>query len=136
MTVAQGLIPSLPKTSQTSTVPTNTETPVPHATHWRGTSRSSGSTSTSSSSPGYAYFTIKSYTTGRRETRLSAHIIANATQRIQPLAPVVISVTGPGAHPYRFEIGERTAQPTIIPLDTSDEARQERLEFLLDSCSL
>ena len=52
---------------------------------------------------------------GMRDTTLSATIIANDVQRIQPRAPFVISPTGPGAQPRNFDNGESTAHPTIIP---------------------
>lgn len=140
--VAQGLIPSAPKTIHTRNVPAATELPRPHNTHRFGTKRSVGSKSPVSSSLSivsmdpenagvsgvrgsrttpslprteFKDLTIISRTTGEREIRLSETIIAKDVHKIQPRAPVVISPTGPGAQPLSFDSGESTPQPTSIP---------------------
>lgn len=122
--VAAGLIPSCPKTIQTKTIPTSTLAHQPTITHRPGTRRSAVSNSPSffpSDCDEDPYFilrkasTTNSHATGSNETRLSAHMMANETQRIQPLDPEVISPTGPGAHPENLAIGERIPHPTSIP---------------------
>lgn len=122
ISVAQGLIPSSPKTTQTSKVPTVTLAARPLKTHRVGTSLSGVSTSWSSSDGAFPTFGMENttlvmtdWTTGRRETKESAHMIARETQRIHPLAPVDMSPTGPGAHPACLESGDKTPQPTNIP---------------------
>lgn len=140
--VAQGLIPSAPKTIHTRNVPAATEHPRPHNTHRVGTKRSVGSKS--SISPSYSFVSMEpvnvgvsgvrgsrttpslprtevkdlaiiSRTTGEREIRLSETIIAKDVHNIQPRAPDAISPTGPGAQPLNFDSGESTPQPTSIP---------------------
>lgn len=117
--VAQALMPSLPNTTHTSTVPSRILAPTPQRTHFAGTSLSGGSSSSSARSP-LRFRPARSFTnsqaTGTSETRLSDTMTASATHRIQPRAPVAMSPTGPGLQPESFASGERTPHPTSMPM--------------------
>lgn len=124
---AHGLITSLPNIVHNTRVPRTTLVPNPQKTHRSGTSRSGVSTSASSVTVNasrevqpWAADVINSATTGKRDTTLSAHMIASDTQRIHPREPVDMSPTGPGAQPSSLASGDRMAHPTIIPWSTAE----------------
>lgn len=119
--LAHGLIVWTPKTKLTREVPIVILSVNPTTTQEFGTNRPSVSVSA---------YSLESNTTlplqpkklskdskaiGSKETNASAHIIAKATHKIHPRAPVAVSLTGPAAHPERVASGLKIAQPTNMP---------------------